>query len=480
MSFRTKTILGIALIEAVLLAVLIVSTLGMLRSASEARIANLTTVTTALFAASLSDAMIAYDLATIDAVVGEVMSTGEVAYVRVFDHQGRLLTASADAPPETVAIEQDDAIKLDADTVFDTAVQIVKQGQLFGYVEYGIDLTPHAGLLQSARNRTLLIAAVEILLVALFSLVLGTYLTRSLTRLQHASQQIAAGNLDARVEIEGSDELAETAATFNRMALSIEEKNRAIVTALQEAEQANHTKSQFLASMSHELRTPLNSIIGFSHRLHTRLKGNLDASYLEALVTIERNGQHLLRLINDILDLSKLAAGRLELHPEIFALNPLLQDALGSEADHIEQSKMQVTLALCEPDLEICTDRTRLLQVLLNLVSNACKYAPGQQLVLRARALTETSQFELQVLDSGAGIPDDAVDKLFQRFEQFHSADRRTVQGTGLGLALVKELVEQMGGNVTYRRVERALSGFIVVLPVQLPRRNDSAAAAQG
>jgi len=215
-----------------------------------------------------------------------------------------------------------------------------------------------------------------------------------------------------------------------------------------EMREASRLKSEFLANMSHELRTPLNAIIGFAELLHD---GAVDPSmpeFREFLGDILTSGRHLLQLINDILDLAKVEAGRLELRPEPADLGKILGEVTSTLRTTAAAKQIAMTIEV-DPALDdLRLDPSRLKQVVYNFASNALKFTPsGGRVTIRARAL-EGDRFRLEVEDTGIGIADADLPRLFVQFEQLASGKAKRHQGTGLGLALTKRLVEAHGGTV--------------------------------
>jgi signal transduction histidine kinase len=215
-------------------------------------------------------------------------------------------------------------------------------------------------------------------------------------------------------------------------------------------DQASRLKDQFLANMSHELRTPLNSVIGFSDLLVTMASTDspLTATQRDYVETISRNGRHLLELINELLDLSKIAAGRLELRPEPLELEPVLREAGDSVRAQLEAHQHRLAIEPPEQPIVVTADRVRLRQVLLNLLSNAIKFTTdGGRITLRARP-DDSGHVRIAVTDTGIGIASTDQPRLFQEFVQLDASPSRHYEGTGLGLALSKRLVELQGGTI--------------------------------
>lgn len=230
-----------------------------------------------------------------------------------------------------------------------------------------------------------------------------------------------------------------------------------------EIERANQLKSEFLASMSHELRTPLNAVIGFSDLLSEEPDDALTEKQRRFIDHIRTGTQHLLRLINDILDLSKIEAGRLELHCESFTLDQALAEVLS--VVHPLVLTRKVTVKDCAPaDVRIHADRVRVKQVLYNLISNAIKFTPPGGSV-RVEACRENGLITISVADTGIGIHPEDQGAIFQEFRQFGPTAQGVKEGTGLGLAISRRLVERHGGKIWLQSEPGKGSRFSFTLP---------------
>ena len=270
-------------------------------------------------------------------------------------------------------------------------------------------------------------------------------------------QQIASGDFAGRVEIPNRDELGALAANLNRMS---EELGRLY----QQLEAASRHKSEFLANMSHELRTPLNAIIGFSEVLLERMFGELNPKQEEYLQDIMTSGRHLLSLINDILDLSKVEAGRMELELSAFDLPAALEGCLTLVRERATRHGITLGLTVDERLGQIVADERKVRQVVLNLLSNAVKFTPegGRVAVGAARA---DGSVEVSVSDTGIGIAQDEQEAIFEEFRQAGSDYTRKREGTGLGLALSRKFVELHGGRIWVKSEVGKGSTFTFTLP---------------
>jgi len=243
-------------------------------------------------------------------------------------------------------------------------------------------------------------------------------------------------------------------------------------------ELANRHKSQFLASMSHELRTPLNAIIGLSEMMVTNAPRFGTDKAAEPLRRVHRAGTHLLGLINQVLDLSKIEAGKLELSPESVNLAALIDEVVGTARQLAEQNKNRLVVEAQEKLGALTIDPMRLKQILLNLLSNACKFTKQGEVKLRVSkvAVDGRNWIEFAVADTGIGMTAEQQAKLFEEFTQADSSTAQRYGGTGLGLAITRKLARMMGGGVTVASEPGKGSVFTVRLPgrVGTPARSSS------
>jgi signal transduction histidine kinase/DNA-binding response OmpR family regulator/HAMP domain-containing protein len=244
-----------------------------------------------------------------------------------------------------------------------------------------------------------------------------------------------------------------------RLFQEIEEKGRQL-------ELASQHKSQFVASMSHELRTPLNAIIGLTEMMVTNAARFGTEKASEPLKRVHRAGQHLLGLINQVLDLSKIEAGKLELNPESVNLAPLIDEVIGTARQLAQQNKNNLVVEAQEKLGMLTVDPMRLRQILLNLLSNACKFTTQGEVKLRVRKVADGRNWvEFAVADTGIGMTAEQQAKLFEEFTQADSSTARRYGGTGLGLAITRKLARMMGGDVTVQSEPGKGSIFSVRLP---------------
>lgn len=231
------------------------------------------------------------------------------------------------------------------------------------------------------------------------------------------------------------------------------------------AEEASQAKSRFLANMSHELRTPLNAIIGFTRLVKRRCSDILPQKQSDNLDKVLVSSNHLLELINAILDLSKVEAGRVDVQPVAFGLSSLVAVCLQTVRPLVTDQNLQL-LAEIEPDLPpLFTDQDKVRQITINLLSNAVKFTETGTITVRARRQDAT--VEMAVADTGIGIPEEALERIFEEFQQVDGSTTRRYGGTGLGLSICRHLARLLGGDVTVESAVGVGSTFTVTLPIQ-------------
>jgi two-component system, NtrC family, sensor kinase len=315
------------------------------------------------------------------------------------------------------------------------------------------------------------------------SVLLARRLARPVRQMRTAAARIGAGAYDERIELTRRDELGGLADELNRMAASlqasvrgleqrVEDRTQELQQALAELSQkgsqlevASRHKSEFLANMSHELRTPLNAIIGFSQVLRQRLFGEINAKQEEYLDDILASGNHLLNLINDVLDLSKVEAGQVELELGTLSLREALERGVVMVREAATKQDVQLSLELA-PGVDLVEgDERRLRQVIFNLLSNAVKFTPSGGCVVVASA-REDGEVLVSVTDTGPGIAADDQERIFEEFQQTEIGVEQR-EGTGLGLALSKRLVELHGGRIWVESEAGHGSRFVFTLPAK-------------
>ena len=340
-----------------------------------------------------------------------------------------------------------------------------------------------------AANATIILMIILVITVAASSLLIARNISKPLGELTKGAEVIGKGNLEHRVRVKTKDELGELAAAFNKMTESLknitasrDELDREVAERKQaeedvkkyaeQLEQANihlqemdSLKSIFLASMSHELRTPLNSIIGYTGLILQGMVGEINEEQREQLATVKRNANHLLNLINDILDISRIEAGKVELSLEEFSLNDAVREVVETLSPAASEKGLEL-LPEVPQDITLFSDTRRVKQVLVNLVSNAVKFTDQGNVRITARVL-EDDNLEIRVIDTGIGIKKEDMYKLFQPFQQMGVSLAMRHKGTGLGLYLTKKLGTILGGDISAKSEYGTGSEFTFTIPLR-------------
>jgi signal transduction histidine kinase len=325
------------------------------------------------------------------------------------------------------------------------------------------------------RTATLLLVGLGMALLA------GVYVARRvvqpLQKLRQGLERIGRGELESRVELRTGDEFEIVGDELNRMAAALQgaytglehkvaERTRELTILNEHLDEANKLKSKFLANVSHELRTPLNAIIGFTRLVLRKTEGQVPALQRENLQKVLISGEHLLTLINGLLDLSKIEAGRMEVFAESFRLEELIRVAAATVEPMLKDGRVRF-VAQIQPDIPtLHTDRQKLKQVIINLLSNAAKFT--EQGEIRVAAWHKDAVLTVAVSDTGIGMKKEVLDYIFEEFRQVDMSSTRKYGGTGLGLAIVKRLVHLLGGEIRVDSEPGQGSRFTLAIPLTL------------
>ena len=416
-------------------------------------------------------------------ILARLQAVPEVESAHLLDSDGSLFASFAREGSPPPALLAAPARLFVGDRLL-VAEPIVYQNELYGTLL--VSVSTRALDQKLRRHLTVMGAVLAALMLAsvLFALRLQRVVSEPILRLAETARWISqAHDYSLRVDKAGDDEVGVLCDGFNDMLREIDKREREREAAVRKTRE----KSQFLANMSHELRTPLNSIIGFSEILQQRLSGTLAAREAKFLSNIQASGQHLLRLVNDILDLSKVEAGRMEVVAERFAPAQALEAVVSLMKGVAAQRNVTITIDAAPglPDLE--ADPIKFKQVLYNLLSNAVKHSPTHASVsvsAHVLALDGSPQaeeaLEIQVSDQGAGIAPADQARLFEEFGRTAASVTARVEGTGLGLALVRRFVELHGGRIGVRSAPGQGATFVLVWPLRVKAGAAAEPAAPG
>lgn len=347
-------------------------------------------------------------------------------------------------------------------------------------------LEPRDDLIYEQQVKFTLIGGLGIFaLLVLLYLSLNYYMVKPVAKLARHTQSVARGDFSHRVNIKSRDELGELGRSVNRMTESLEVQSDEIQGKVgelekvntdlrarehelrltnQQLETANRLKSQFLATMSHELRTPLNSIIGFSELLEDETYGGLNPKQMKYVGNIVVSSRHLLQLINDILDLAKVESGTIEIHPESLSLHEAMSIIKNVVEPLATKKSINMAINMDEHVGSVAADPARFKQILYNLLSNAIKFTPSGGMI-SMDVFRKDGAVEISVSDTGIGISQEDQERIFSEFLQVEGSYTRKYEGTGLGLALTKKLVELHGGRIWVESAPGKGSRFIFTMP---------------
>ncbi len=308
---------------------------------------------------------------------------------------------------------------------------------------------------------------VMIIIMMMMSIKTANHISRDITDKINLMKRLAQGDTSIPIlDCERSDEIGVLSNGIQAFKDSLLEADRA----RDSAETANQAKSAFLANMSHELRTPMNAIIGYSEMLIEDAEDYGTEQAVPDLDKIRSAGNHLLSLINNILDLSKIEANKMELNLETFNLQDLMRETLVTVQPLVNKNHNSLETQIANEIGEIHADRTKVKQALLNLLSNACKFTEDGQIRIEAELATreEREWVDIRVCDTGIGISPEQQEKVFHDFMQADSSTTRRYGGTGLGLAISKRFCQMMGGDITLTSTAGEGSTFTLLLPVKV------------
>ncbi len=347
-----------------------------------------------------------------------------------------------------------------------------------------IDIPSQVSTSQYLLNRVFLLTAGLLagsLAIVVFYLIITRLILQPVRVLQETAEKVAEGNLNIRSDIQTRDEFQQLSETINTMLTNLqgtEDQLRAVnrnldlkLNQLAESNlalyESNRLKSEFLANVSHELRTPLNSILGFAELLSDAVDKAGESKNQRYIQNIARSGKHLLDLINDLLDLAKIEAGRMEVRVEPLSLPDLFEGLAGILKPLLQPGELSIVDSIARDVPILHTDPAKLQQILYNFLSNAIKFSPKGGVITLLATRENPEHVRISVIDRGPGIDSDQHAVIFEKFRQIDSSMTRTHSGTGLGLAISKELTELLTGKIGVTSAPGKGATFWVVLPIK-------------
>ncbi|WP_306345617.1 ATP-binding protein [Vibrio quintilis] len=447
MKFKTKTILGIALIEIILLVIIVISAMSFMTESAETQLIQRANTTANIFAKAVEKDILSFDLSSLDEVIKEVTASEDIVYIRIISY-GKTLITSGDPKHLQQESTIDHSLHDVDDGIFDVRVDLKTNESTYGHIDIGFCNKSITAQITRARHSMTGIAIIEVLLVALFSFFIGHYLTKGLTKLTQAAKKLTQEGPGYQVTLNSTDELGEVADAFNQMSSSLAKSYDDLKIARHQAEDASQSKSLFLASMSHEIRTPLNGVLGL---LSLIKETSLDKNQTQLVDTASQSGFFLMSVINDILDYTKMESNTLSLERKPFDLHQCIHQVVSSFRPSACQKSicLESTIAPSVPQW-VSGDQYRVQQIMHNLIGNAVKFTRTGLIQVHIYADADDNSITLtgQVIDTGIGIEPAMIPLLFEEFTMADNTYSRTQEGSGLGLAICRKLCELMDGQI--------------------------------
>ncbi|MDX1294777.1 MAG: ATP-binding protein [Sulfurimonadaceae bacterium] len=479
-SIKGRLIANVILIHAVLMGFIVYDLVERQQEFMEQQLSAKGYELASILASNASHALLNNDLVALDELLFQMSDIKDSYMIFLLDHTGRVRASTEKSYFNQTLTDSlsrsliQKAARSEANAhqqihhyLVDTVHAVRVKNHTIGYARIILDERNLSRQLEIVTNEGVFYTIIAIIIGALFAWLAIRRVTANLNRITDAATRL--GNKEFNVvlpDIKGKDEVAKVANAFNVMSSSInkhiteqnrikdklshahdelelivEERTKELVEANEKLKSLDRLKSMFIASMSHELRTPLNSIIGFTSVMLTGALGALSEKQKDYLNRVKHSGDHLLDLISDIIDISKIEAGRIEAAPSSFRLVELTE-ALVKETKILANTKPIRFSVDVDSSIELHTDEMRLKQSLLNFLSNAVKFT--EEGTIRITAETVGDDVKISIIDSGIGIHSDDLPKLFEAFERLESHLQVKAGGTGLGLYLTKKLVENV------------------------------------
>ena len=486
MSFRYKFILSFILIEAFFIVLIVLFNTSSLKNTSDQLVAQKIDAATDIFVEIVKTPVLVNDLATLDDATSNFASIANVAAIRVLNNKGDLLSENFNDAEvfknntmrnsfirSLMAGESESIGSLDVAGrqfyQFRNSIQV--DDDVLGEIRFIYDISESIETVRSSNLVTYFLAALALLVSTLIAIVLGYRITSQLNALTNTANEIANDNpvFVPRFKDNG-DEINQLYGAMKTMQRNIVERTQELTAARSRAQVASKAKSEFLAVMSHEIRTPLNGMIGSLNLMDQKKLSEEDSEHLD---TVRKSSGLLTTIINDILDYSKIEAGKFSLDNHLVDLKALLNETEQFYRPIVTEKGLLLDVKHDDiRDRYIKGDAIRIKQILNNYLNNALKFTTQGNIYLRVRQL-ESGAFKFSVRDTGIGINPEDMESLFKDFSQVNTGSNRTFGGSGLGLAISKRLAVLMGGDVGVDSEFGKGSCFWVEIPLKIGTKDE-------
>jgi len=482
-SIQRQLVLGIALVHAVLMTIFILDLTTRERDFLQQQNTQQAIALAETLAANSSSWVLANDVIGLNEILSYQQRYPDLVYAMVLSPQGQVLGhTNEDIIGQYVADKISQAIftpKQSAETqiiwkselLVDIAAPIISGGVQLGWARVGISTDDVQENLAIVTRNGVLYTLLAIAIGIIFAMVMARGLTKGMHHLLKVTEEVRQGRRDITADDQRYDEIGDLGTAFNSMIVAIEQSDLHLKEAKRIAEESSQIKSQFIANMSHELRTPLNAIIGYSEILQDEV-GEMSIEEIRTdLITINTAGEHLLSLIDDVLDLSKIESGNMYIYCEEFTLQTMLRQVIASIDILAKKENNQLSISYAKDTISpMHSDIIKVRQIILNLLNNACKFTKNGKVSLIITTYDKQGEawVKLDIQDTGIGISPEQQRKLFRAFTQCDASTTREYGGTGLGLVLTKRFTEMLGGSVSVSSVLGEGSCFTVDLPMYI------------
>ena len=458
----------IFILEAIMMVTVLVQTLGYSLSASQQQLAANEEALLGAVSGFARTALLTEEYGDIQPYFQQILNDPHVTHLMLADINGQVVAST-----DYQQVGEGMPLLKDKDEYYWRRSTIENVSGSVGEIAIQFTSRQLRQVYAKSQNLGMMIALTGMVIIAIVGVLVGRILTRRLDSLTLAVEQLSNGVPGVRSGVRGNDEVGILGRNFDHMAdviehntqqleRKVEERTRDLVIAKDQALQASKAKSEFLSSVSHELRTPLNSIIGFTGIIKDELAGPLNDEQKKQVKLINESAEHLLNLVNDILNLARIEAGRAEIVLSKFNFNDLLIDVVNQIEVLCNKKNIKIYADIGEFSLQITTDRQKLYQILINLAGNAVKFTDQGEIGVRTKVVGR--DFKIDVYDTGVGIEKEHLDLIFEAFKQSDSGDVRSQQGTGLGLTISKRFAEMLNGEISVTSAPGKGSTFTLLL----------------